>query len=106
MSEADTQKLILSYLKRHPLVAWCGRFNSGRKGNIRFSSVDNLPDILGQLKDGKLLAIEVKNESWKGPKTPHELGQAEFLACVLDNNGVGLFATSLDDVIEVMGGTA
>ncbi|GHU20025.1 hypothetical protein FACS189475_08250 [Betaproteobacteria bacterium] len=70
--EADIQSAILQALNVHPSVAWAERMNSGAgrlmypggKASrfIRFG-FPGMPDIMGQLKDGRLLAIEVKRPS-------------------------------------------
>src|SRR5207253_3522365 len=66
MKESTIQASILRLLDIHPKVAWAERMNSGvakLKGfRVRFGFV-GCADIIGQLVDGRLLAIECKNES-------------------------------------------
>ena len=54
---------VLKAIKAHPGVAWCERMNTGaaRVGGrfIRFGFI-GCPDVLGQLRDGRLLGVEVK----------------------------------------------
>lgn len=54
---------VLLALRNHPAVAWCERQNSGaaKVGNrfIRFGW-QGCSDILGQMKDGRFLAVECK----------------------------------------------
>ena len=51
---------VLQALRAHPAVAWCERMNSGvaRMGDrfVRFGW-PGCPDVLGQLKDGRLLDL-------------------------------------------------
>ena len=59
--EAAALVEVLKALNAHPGVAWVHRCNSGaaRVGNrfIRFGW-PGCPDVLGQLKDGRLLGVE------------------------------------------------
>lgn len=61
--EAAALLEVLKALRAHPAVAWCERMNSGaaRMGTrfVRFGFV-GCPDVLGQLRDGRLLGVEVK----------------------------------------------
>lgn len=106
LSEEEVKVIILKYLEVHPRVAWAARFNSGVKTNggryVRFNTLVGCPDIMGQLRDGRHLAIEIKREGWKKPKDDHETKQAIHLENVNKNNGIGLFATSLNDVIKAL----
>ena len=58
---------VLKALRAHPAVVWCERMNSGaaKVGGrfIRFGW-PGCPDVLGQLKDGRLLAVE-KGAAWQ-----------------------------------------
>lgn len=64
--EAAALVEVLQALRANPLVAWCERQNTGaaKVGNrfIRFGW-PGCPDVLGQLKDGRLLGVEVKSAS-------------------------------------------
>lgn len=103
--EADIQYAILRALKVHPAVAWAGRFNSGAqvisegksRRFVRFSSVKGLSDIVGQLVDGRFLAIEVKRPS--GRVTEDQDG---FLAAVNKHHGLAFVARSVADVWAVL----
>jgi hypothetical protein len=99
--EADVLSAVLQALALHPRVAWAQRMQSGagrlvRKGGasqfLRFG-FPGCPDVLGQLRDGRVLACEVKRPS--GKTTPE---QTAFLDCVNANGGVALVARSADDV--------
>lgn len=54
---------VLNVLRTHPPVVWCERMNSGaaRIGNkfVKFA-LTGCADVLGQLRDGRLLGVEVK----------------------------------------------
>lgn len=107
MSEADIQRDVLQYLKYDARVAWAHRFNSGAHawdsmgadGKIRRNFVryafPGCSDIIGQMKDGRFLAIEVK--SAKGKLTGD---QKKFLEVVRENGGVAIVARSVADVIK------
>jgi hypothetical protein len=77
-------------------VAWAKRMNTGAaklKGFfVRFGFV-GCSDILGQLKDGRLLAIECKAAD--GKLSPE---QRDFLDQVRRNRGVAGTARSIQDV--------
>jgi hypothetical protein len=83
-SEAEILRAIIQLLKRHPKVAMSWRQNSGtfqernRDGTTRYiraNTARGMSDIMGTLKDGRTLAIEVKSRT--GRMRP---GQEEFLA--------------------------
>lgn len=104
--EADVQKAVLKALKYHPKVAWVGRYNSGTMeeqgatGDTRYVTFNSVPgqsDLMGQMKDGRILAIEVKRPGGK----PTER-QAAFLALVARNGGVSGFACSVDDALSII----
>ncbi len=103
--EHDIQAAILRYLAWDNRVAWCHRFNTGAH-LIKGTQQDGTPirryvryafpgcaDILGQLVTGQLLAIECKRP--RGRKRPE---QKEFLEQVRAAGGLGIFATSIDEV--------
>jgi len=91
-TEAQILKAVMALLKRHPKVAQCWRQNSGtfqernRDGSVRYISANTakgMSDIMGVLKDGRTLAIEVKSAT--GRMRP---GQEEFLATIRQAGGV------------------
>ncbi|MBC7787415.1 MAG: VRR-NUC domain-containing protein [Methylophilaceae bacterium] len=100
--EADSLREVMRALKSHHLVAWCERQNTGvAKVGGRFIKFGwtGCSDILGQLKDGRLLAVEVKKP--KGGKLTDE--QVFFLELVRKHGGVSFVATSLLDVFNNLG---
>lgn len=104
--EAQVLKAVLALLARHPRVAWAHRFNTGQgmltRGNGRNSQwikfgFPGCPDILGQLRDGRALAVECKRPSGEATDV-----QTAFLECVRANGGVAVVARSVDDVMEAL----
>ena len=98
--EKVIQAAVLTYLQYHARVAWVHRMNTGAaryvtKGRERFIQFGfpGCSDILGQMTDGRFLAVEVKRPS--GVVTD---AQARFLSRVNDNGGLGFIARSVDDV--------
>ena len=95
--EAAALVEVLKALRTHPAVAWAERMNTGaaRVGNrfIRFGW-PGCPDVLGQLKDGRFLAVEVKAQA--GRLRPE---QALFLARIRAAGGVAFVARDCRDVL-------
>lgn len=87
---------VLKALRANPAVAWCERQNSGaaKVGNrfIRFGWT-GCADVLGQLTDGRFLAVEVK-----GPTGRLRPEQTLFLERVNQAGGLGFMARDLRDV--------
>lgn len=97
MKERDIQTAIMNMLVMHPKVAWAyvtsagtaRGIGGGRPFRIGFNG---LSDIIGQLNDGRLLAIEVKMPGKKPTDT-----QLEFLDSVSKSNGLSFWSTSVED---------
>lgn len=100
-SEAAALCEVLKALKAHPAVAWCERMNTGaaRVGGrfIRFGFT-GCPDVLGQLRDGRLLGVEVK-----APKGKLRPEQAVVLTRIAGAGGVAFVARDLRDVFAALG---
>ena len=96
--EAAALVEVLKALNTHPAVAWCERMNSGaaRMGSrfVRFG-FKGCPDVLGQLKDGRLLGVEVKAKT--GRLRPE---QAIFLERIRGAGGVAFVARNCRDVLR------
>ena len=96
--EAAALVEVLKALRTHPAVAWAERMNSGaaKVGGrfIRFGW-PGCPDVLGQLRDGRLLGVEVKAQT--GRLRPE---QAVFLECIRCAGGVAFVARDLRDVLR------
>lgn len=101
--EAPILAAVLEYLERHPKVAWVKRMNTGvasLKGfRVRFGFV-GCSDILGQLKDGRFLAVETK-----APAGRLSVDQSQFLDLVKRYRGVAGVARSIDDAEKLLAGT-
>ena len=99
--ERGIQTAIMNALFAHPKVAWAyvttiGLFKGrgGQRINVGFPGQS---DILGQMKDGRFLAIEVKQPG----KVPTE-DQYKFLDLVSKNNGVSGWADNIEDAIKIV----
>jgi len=99
--EAAALLEVLKALRAHPMVAWANRANSGaaKVGNrfIRFGW-PGCPDVLGQMKDGRFLGVEVK--AAKGKLRPE---QSEFLTLIASAGGVAFVARDCRDVMQQLG---
>jgi hypothetical protein len=98
--ERDIQKAIRQLLRVHPMVAWHGRINRGAvqdaHGNyVAFNDIKGCSDLIGMLKTGHWLAIEVKRPG----NVPTE-DQQEFLDVVALNGGLAFWADSVDTVAK------
>ena len=91
---------VLKALRAHPAVIWCERMNTGaaKVGNrfIRFGFT-GCPDVLGQLRDGRLLGVEVK-----APKGKLRPEQALFLERINEAGGLGFVARNCRDVSDAL----
>jgi hypothetical protein len=101
--EAQVLNAVLLLLKTHPKVAWAARVNSGAYKTpdgrfIRFGFV-GCPDILGQMKDGRLLAIETK-----APGKHATDDQRAMLDKVTANNGRAGVARCVEDALRIVNG--
>lgn len=106
--ETEVQKLILDALLVHPKVAWIERTNTGAG---RFVGRDGKPgrfvrygfrgqsDLSGMLRDGRVLAIEVKR-----PNKDLSPKQAQHLARVRAGGGVAGVARSVEDAFRIVEG--
>ena len=97
--ERDVQSAVLDMLKLRRDVAWFERMNTGGMVNpngqyVRFG-FKGCADILGQMRDGRFLAIEVKRPG----AVPTE-EQQEFLGRVQRAGGVAFVAWSVDDIAK------
>jgi len=105
-SEAEILRAIMALLKRHPRVAQAWRQNSGtfqernRDGTTRYIRANTqrgMSDIMGVLKDGRTLAIEVKSRT--GNMRP---GQEEFLQTIRQAGGVAGVCRSVEDAVALL----
>ena len=102
--EAAALVEVLKALRAHPAVSWCQRMNSGAANVggrfIRFGFT-GCPDVLGQLRDGRLLGVEVK-----APKGKLRPEQAFMLERIAGAGGVAFVARDCRDVIRELNRTA
>lgn len=111
--EGAVQEQLLTVLQLHPRVAWAQRMNSGA-GHLAHPSKETpgewvisdrwlrfgfpgLSDILGQLKDGRLLAVEAKRRSGRLSDD-----QEAFLATVQRWGGVAVVARDAAELATVL----
>ena len=95
--EAAALVEVLHALRSNPAVAWVERQNVGAaKVGERFVRFGwrGCSDLLGMLKDGRLLAVEVK-----APRGRVRSEQVEFLSLVRRFGGVAFVARNAADVI-------
>ena len=96
--EAAALREVLMTLRGHPAVAWAERQNSGAyKDGGRFIRYGwpGCSDILGQLRDGRFLAVEVK-----APRGLLRPEQALFLERVRAAGGLAFVARNAADVLH------
>lgn len=94
--ERDVQRAVLKLLRVHPLVGWAARINSGAVENangqfVRFNQIAGCSDIIGQMRSGAFLAIEVKRPGAK-PTEPQML----FLRMVQQHGGCAGWCDSVE----------
>lgn len=102
MKESDIQSDIMIALGNHPKVAWCyitttGTFK-GLKGGAKYKiGIPGMPDIMGQMRDGRLLGIEVKK-----PKEEPTDKQLHFLTLIKANKGISGWCSSVEGAIKII----
>src|SRR5260221_11878799 len=104
--ERDVLKAIWKYLSHYPKVAWCTRINSGTVmadfgadgvHPLRMNYKRGISDLIGQMRDGRFLACEVKREG--ANLMDH---QREFLNEGIRNHGVAFVARNVGDAEEAL----
>jgi hypothetical protein len=108
-SEAQILGGVLEYLAWNPRVAWVARINNGAGTNPEGQYVNfnrlyklpgaTLPDILGQLKNGRLFALETKRQGVHPTS-----GQLAFLSAVAAAGGLSAVVRSVEDVRALIPG--
>ena len=96
MKTSELTKQIINYctIKGHYAV----RVNNIPSTKYRAGNVTKgVADIMGCTKDGKALAIEIKNKDTKDRQSEY---QKEFEAHYKSRGGIYIIATTLDDVIK------
>ena len=115
--EAPVVAAISDLLAVHPRVLLAVRQNSGMASyeakSGRYAPVYfyrllthgdeiTITDFWGLLNDGRPFAIEAKAPGFTKPRTDRENMQANFLALMRNCGGIGLFATSVDEVAAAL----
>lgn len=104
-TEAQILKAIMELLRKHPKVAKVWRQNSGaaryqygdKTSYVNFNTAKGMSDIMGILKTGRMLCIEVKSRT--GKVAPH---QQEFLESITKAGGVAFVARDIETVVNVL----
>lgn len=100
-AESTVQTEIMNALGWHPKIAWAFVTTTGmvkRRGSWITLGIPGMPDIIGQLKDGRLFGIEVK----KPGITEGTVDQENFVATILRYNGVAGFADSVKAALDIL----
>lgn len=105
--ESSILPAVLTYLQYHRDVAWAMRMNTGaakfkkKDGTEQFVrfGFDGLSDIIGQMRDGRFLAIETKRRLGKANED-----QKLFLTTVQRYGGIAGIARSIDDAQAILRG--
>ena len=104
-TEREIQKAILDYLRVHPKVVWCHRFNrgvmqssyQGRESYTQFNTCRGFSDLHFLLKGGRAGYCEVKLPGRKATED-----QADFLQRCADAGALAFIATSVEDAAEAL----
>ena len=89
ITEAVITRQIRQYLKIAGILHW--------KQHQGLGSTPGIPDIIGCLPDGRMLAIEVKRPN--GKLSPHQVKWTRWLT---DNGAMVIIARDLADVINAI----
>ena len=98
LTEVEIQAEVLVALRSHPAVAFVHRQNSGvfrASARTIKAGFPGCPDIIGMLKGGRYLAVEVKK---RGCKPSQE--QSTFLDKVAESGGAAFVAHSAAEAVE------
>lgn len=97
MTESDTQRTILDWLKLHRVLHWRNNVGGAKLGGyfVKFG-VPGLPDIFA-IRGGKIYGIEVKAAKGRQSQLQHDF-QLDFT----EAGGIYLLARSLEDVMEII----
>jgi len=86
ITEAAVTRQIRDYLKLKKIFHW--------KNFSTLGSVPGIPDVIGCLPDGRMLAIEIKTPTGKT-----SAAQRAFLDALKYNGALAFVARSVDDLI-------
>jgi hypothetical protein len=101
--EQGVVNAVMQVLRLHPKVAWRARMNSGAYKTpdgrfVRFG-FPGCPDIIGQLRDGRILMLECKAEDGRVTED-----QEAVLETCRENNGVCGVVRTIDDALAILDG--
>jgi len=102
MKESEIQSSIMIALGEHPKVAWCYVTSAGSfrvRGGYMTVGVKGMPDILGQMRNGKMFGVEVKK-----PKEKPTPEQFEFLELISKNGGISGWCFDVAGAIQIIEG--
>ena len=94
LKESEIRDQIIEYLEKKGCMVWKDK-QPTRKIRHNFSKSHGTPDILGILRDGTFLGIEVKTENGKIKDN-----QKKFIKKANQRYAVCFVARSLQDVID------
>lgn len=100
--ESDILPGIVKYMRMNRAVAWVARINSGGAENaqgqyVAFHDIRGCSDIIGQMRTGQFLAIEVKRPGQR--PTPK---QQAFLELVAAFGGCSGWCTSAEGAARIV----
>lgn len=91
----------MNLLHKHPSVAWAMVTTTGtlkiRGGYWITIGFPGVSDIIGQLRDGRLFAVEVKQPGEMPTKV-----QRDFIELVIRNGGSACWVVSVEEVAEFL----
>ena len=97
IGESRIRDDIFNYLRQSGLFVWRDK-QAYRKTPPNFPESRGCPDLLGFLKDGRFLAIEVKRPGFEASEP-----QKVFLKAISDRNHVAFVAHGLSEAIAKLG---
>lgn len=98
MTERELQNQILEFLTKHPKVGFITKYNNLQASKMARRSKyqpSGIPDLIGCMKNGIALYIEVKL-----PKGRVSSSQQTFLKARVKDHCVAFIARSIDDCID------
>jgi len=102
MKESEIQSAIMCALGEHPDIAWVYVTSAGSfrvRGGYMTVGVKGMPDILGQMRNGKMLGIEVKK-----PKEKPKPEQYEFIDLINKNGGIAGWCFNVEGALDIVSG--
>jgi len=102
VKESDIQSKIMIALGEHPDVAWVYVTSAGSfrvRGSYVKVGLKGMPDILGQMRSGQMLGIEVKK-----PKEKPKPEQIEFIDLINKNKGLAGWCCDVEGALDIVSG--